>query len=119
MRTFFHYLASLVLWGIFFYHWHIVSQQAVSAGTALAIKAVSTLVVVGITFTILWVSHNVRIAKANQRQDSLRSPQDVMTEDTLGRPVETPDVQRLKLADRVDIEVTEDRKIYRRRERDA
>ena len=113
MRNISHFLISLVLWGIFFYHWHIVSRQEVTTGTTLAIKTLSTLVVIGIAITVLWVAHNLRIAKVNQRKENPHAPQDILRKDTLGRAIEALDVQKLKLADLVDIEVTEDLKIYR------
>ncbi len=119
MRNIAHFLISFALWGIFFYHWHIVSRQEVTTGTTLAIKALSTLVILGIAITILWVAHNLRIAKVNQRKENPSAPQDVLRKDTLGRVVEALDVQQLKLADLVDIEVTEDLKIYRSAERDG
>ena len=112
MRSLFHTLVSIVLWGVFFYHWHIVGQQGMTAGTALAIKVLSTLVVVGLTITLLWVFHNLRVARLNQRRDLPPSRPESLRRDTLGRTVTAPPLSQLKEAPLVDIQVTEDHKTY-------
>ncbi len=113
MKTFLHFFASLVLWGIFLYYWYIVSGQEIGGGTSLAIKVLSGLAVVGILITILWVAHNLRLARVNRRTSSRPCPPESLTRDRLGRPVDAPDLATLREAALVDITVTEAGKSYR------
>jgi hypothetical protein len=113
MRTIVHFLISLLLWGIFFYHWHIVNQQEVTRGTVLAVRVLSTLLVLGIAITVLWVAHNLRIARIDQRKHSLPAPPDRLIQDTLGRPIEAEPIEKLQDAPEVHIHVTAEKKSYR------
>ncbi len=112
MRSLIHTLVSIVLWGVFFYHWHIVSQQGMTAGTTLAIRVLTTLIVIGLTVTLLWVFHNLRVARINQRRDLPSTRPESLRRDTLGRTVAAPPLSQLKEAPVVDIEVTESHKTY-------
>ena len=112
MRNGIHFLISAILWGVFFYHWHIVSRQGINAGTALAIKVLSTLIVVGLTLTILWVAHNLRLARINQRRGHLPAVPESLTKDKLGRSLQAPELRKLKEAPVVEIRLAESRKTY-------
>jgi len=113
MRAFLHFLLSLVLWGIFFYHWHIVSQRGITSGTALAIKVLSLLMLFGLTVTVFWVAHNLRIGQISRRQQLPTPPPADLTHDSLGRPIHAPDLEILRQAALIDIQVTEAGKEYK------
>lgn len=112
MRAALHVLISLVLWGVFFYHWELVTRGAIGRGSVLAMQVMAVLISVGAVVTFWWVIHNLRIGRSDRRRGPPQVGAESLSHDTLGRPVAAPPLPRLKQARQIDVEVADGRKIY-------
>jgi len=105
MRQTMHILVSILLWIVFGYYWYLVTHQSLSSGVVLAIKVLSLLVVLGIITTVLWIRHNERLARRDQRRSPRPSPPEILDHDHIGRRIAGPGLAALKHARVTEIDI--------------
>jgi hypothetical protein len=84
MRTALHMLLGVLLWVVFAYYWHLVMKQPVTAETKRALVIVGSIVAAISLFDLIWIYHNIRIARRSQRR-ARRVAAPAPTRDFLGR----------------------------------
>lgn len=113
MRHVHHVVISILAWCLFGYHWWIVAQRHMNPQTFFAMKTLGALVFSGLLLTLLWVVHNLRLARSYGRRQGFAAPPEPFATDTLERPIVAPDVTALQAAQMVEISLDEeDRKVY-------
>jgi hypothetical protein len=114
MRHLLHVLASLAMWCLFGYYWYVVLARDISPYTVRAVIILGVVILVGLVLTVLWIGHNLRVArKHGERRRSFPQTGDPTLErDTIGRPVECPDLATLRRARVVEVTADEDGKRY-------
>ena len=115
MRHLLHVLASIAMWCLFGYYWYVVLEREVSAATVQAVVILAVVVLAGLTVTVIWIAHNQRLARrfAGRRRQRPDVPQTGLERDTLGRPIEAPDLADLRRAPVIEIAADAERKTYR------
>jgi len=114
MRHRFHVVVSLSMWCLFGYYWNVVLGREVSDETIRAMGILVAGVIVGLVVTLLWIRHNLRLARKfeGRRQGFRNADAPLLTEDTIGRPVNHPGLDALRAASCVDITADETGKTY-------
>jgi hypothetical protein len=105
-RSILHILLGVLLWGVFGYYWHLVMQRPVSAEMKHALAIVSIIVASITVFDLLWVFHNVRIARRSRRRDR-RGASIPPASDFLGRAFVLQDDDMIRRARYVEVHVVE------------
>ena len=114
MRHLLHVLVSLAMWGLFGYYWRVVLGREIGPGTVRAMLLLVSLVLIGLAVTILWVGHNLRLARKfeGRRRGARQVPDPELARDTLGRAIAQPGLATLRAARIIDIDADEDTKTY-------
>ena len=107
MRDLLHILLSLGMWGLFGYYWHLVLSREIGSRTVHGIFILILIVVSGLLLTLLWVVHNLRLARRNRRRGQPPAAAESHEQDTIGRPVVGADLSTLRAARRIDISLTD------------
>ena len=69
--------------------------------------------VLGLAVTLWWIAHNKRIAARGQRKNLMPPPPEPFEFDNLNRPIVAPDIELLKTAARITVEVDDQgHKVY-------
>jgi hypothetical protein len=115
MRHLLHILASVAMWGLFGYYWSVVLGREQGADTVQAVVTLVVVIVVGLALTVLWIGHNVRLARkfAGRRRQPPPVDDPALARDTLGRPITAPDLDALRGARVVEVSADADRKVFR------
>jgi hypothetical protein len=102
------------MWGLFGYYWRVVLSREIGPGTVRAMLLLVSLVLIGLAITILWVGHNLRLARKfeGRRRGTREAPDPELARDTIGRNIAQPGLARLRAARIVDIDADEDTKTY-------
>ena len=103
MRHVHHVVISVLAWCLFGYHWWIVAQRHMNPTTFVAMKTLGALVLSGLVLTLLWVIHNLRLAKSYGRRRGFTPPPEPFAMDTLERPLVAPELPVLRAAQLVEI----------------
>jgi hypothetical protein len=99
-------ILGLLLWVVFAYYWHIVMQRQITEETRRALVIVGS-IVAGITvFDLLWILHNVRIARRSRRR-SRRAEAAAPQTDFLGRTFIAQSDEALRHARYIEVHVIE------------
>ena len=107
MRDLLHILLSLGMWALFGYYWHLVLSREIGSRTVHGIFILILIVVSGLLLTLLWVVHNLRLARRNRRRGHPPAVAESHEQDTIGRPVVGADLSTLRAARRIDISLTD------------
>ncbi len=105
MRNVFHWVISLLMWGLFGYYWYVVSQREIGDDTIQALIVLSIVITLGIAITLWWVAHNKRLAQRNRRNTPPPPVPEPFDVDYLKRPIVAPDIKVLQAASIIDIEL--------------
>jgi hypothetical protein len=110
MRHLIHVVLSVAMWVVFAYYWRVVLGRDISPGNLRAVTILGVVVVAGLVATVLWVGHNLRLARkfAGRRRATPEPLRPELTHDTIGRPVAHPGLDELRAARVVDVMVDED-----------
>lgn len=113
LRHLIHTLISVLMWCLFGYYWYLVTARGFSRSSLEALGILSAIITLGLVLTFLWVTHNVRLARRDRRQEARQSPEENLEQDYLSRPVSAPGLQELRQARLIDLSLAaEGRKIY-------
>jgi hypothetical protein len=120
MRTALHMLLGVLLWVVFAYYWHLVMKQPVTAETKRALVIVGSIVAAISLFDLIWIYHNIRIARRSQRR-ARRVAAPAPTRDFLGRRFVVQNEALLRRARYIEVYVlqmedddaTGDQKLFR------
>jgi hypothetical protein len=113
MRHVLHVIASVLLWVVFGYYWYVVLGRDIGGSTVQAIQALALIVVAGLLGTLVWVRHNLRIARRNRRRGLPPTPQERLERDVLEREIVAPDLEVLRTARLVHVRLdAEGRKVF-------
>ncbi len=106
MRHVWHILASVGMWCLFGYYWHVVLDREIGPGTVRAMLLLAGLIIAGLVVTMTWIAHNLRLARRfADRRRAVRDPGPPAFEhDTIGRPIARPDLDELRRARVIDID---------------
>jgi hypothetical protein len=97
-------LAAL-LWTLYAYYWSIVGQRPLNPQTATSLAALGVLAGLTIVMLVVWVFHNIRIARRHQRR-RLRPPGPSATaRDYLGRWIICDHPEQLLEANYIEIDI--------------
>ena len=115
MRNTLHIILSLAMWVVFGYYWYVVLGREVGTSTIRALLMLIAAVGGGLAVTVLWIGHNLRLARkfAGRRRGAPQTTVPTLIADTIGRPVEHPGLDVLRAAAIVDIDADEAIKRYR------
>lgn len=101
-----HMLLGALLWVVFAYYWYLVMNQPVAHQTQTALIIVGS-IVGGITLAdILWIAHNVRIAKHSRRRARREAAAPPAT-DFLGRTFTASSEDELHRAHYIEVHVVQ------------
>ena len=113
LRHAIHTLISVLMWCLFGYYWYLVTARGFSRSSLESLGILSVIITVGLVLTFIWVTHNIRLARRDRRQEFMQKPKEDLAEDYLNRPITAPSLQELRQARLIDISLDdEDRKIY-------
>jgi len=115
MRHLLHILASIAMWCLFGYYWSVVLGRDIAEGTIRSVIILVAVVLVGLALTMLWIRHNQRLARrfaGRRRQPTAVGPPG-LAHDTLGRPIDAPDLAVLRAARVVEVTADRDGKTFR------
>jgi len=114
MRHVLHVLVSIAMWCLFGYYWQVVLGREIGSGTVRALIILGLTVVLGLLLTMIWVAHNLRLARkfAGRRQAPREVGPPPMEQDTIGRVLQHPGLNNLRNAQVVEIDADEDSKSY-------
>jgi hypothetical protein len=115
MRHALHIVVSILLWILFGYYWYVVvAHREVSADTLHAMGVLVGSTALGLALTLWWIAHNKRIASRGRRKGTLPASPEPFDQDYLGRPLDAPAIEELRLAPVVDVLLDDEgRKVYR------
>ena len=113
LRHAIHTLLSVLMWCLFGYYWYLVTGRGFSRSSLEALGILSAIITLGLVLTLLWITHNVRLARLDRRKEMIQGPEEDLTEDYLKRPITAPNIQELREARLIDLTLEEEgRKIY-------
>ena len=113
MRNVLHTVFSVLLWMLFGYYWYVVGQRSINPATINAVLALGSAVAVGVILTLIWVAHNLRLARKFGRRKGFDAPPETFETDCLQRPLVHPPVHELRRAKIVNVSLdAEGRKVY-------
>ena len=114
MRNAFHIVISLAMWCLFGYYWYLVLGREVGPETVRAMITLVVAVLVGLAATMVWIGHNVRLARkfAGRRQVARAATETTLEHDTIGRTVQHPGLDVLRQAAVIDIDADQETKRY-------
>ncbi len=114
MRHLLHVLASVAMWGLFGYYWSVVLGREQGEATVQAVIILVVVIVAGLALTVLWIGHNVRLARkfAGRRREPPRLGAPSLAHDTLGRPITAPGLDTLRGARVVEVRADADGKTF-------
>lgn len=105
MRNTFHAVLAALLWILYAYYWSIVGQRPVSPRTTAALAALGVLAGLTIIILIVWVAHNIRIARRLQRRRRRPPRPRATARDYLGRWIVCDDPELLLDASYIEIDI--------------
>ena len=113
MRNALHITISVLMWCLFGWYWYVVGQRKLNPETLDAVVVLGTVVIVGAVLTLLWVAHNLRLARKFGRRQGFEAPPEIFTHDHLQRPLIAPPLAELRRAKIVTIALDDEgRKVY-------
>ena len=114
MRHAIHVFFSAIMWGVFAYYWYVVLEREIEPSTIRAMLYLLAAIVVGLATTMLWIRHNVRLARkfAGRRRAPRPMPDPDITLDTIGRAVSHPGLEAMRQASIIDIAASDTSKAY-------
>jgi hypothetical protein len=114
MRHLLHVIVSLAMWCLFGYYWHVVLGREVGSSTLRALALLGLTVAVGLVATLLWVGHNLRLARkfSGRRRQTPSATPPRLERDTIGRGITHPGLADLRAARVVDITADTTTKSY-------
>jgi Na+/melibiose symporter-like transporter len=80
-------LASILAWVLFFYWWRRVALDSTASAATFAVVVLLVIAVVIFYSTILWIRHNIKLAKRGKRGLSTRYLHPEFERDWLDRPL--------------------------------
>jgi len=113
VRLVLHVAFAVLGWILFIYFWRIVGERGLSSGVLISLVAMAVFLAVVIISTTLWIVHNLRIARTNRRVGNREVPELAYRRDKIGCTIDNEDFESLKGARFIEVNVAEDRKIYR------
>ncbi len=115
MRHLLHVLASIAMWCLFGYYWAVVLGRDIAESTVQSVIILVAVVVGGLALTMLWIRHNVRLARrfAGRRRRPVSAGDPDLSHDTIGRPVTAPPLAALRAARLVEVTADEHGKTFR------
>ncbi len=93
------------MWCLFGYYWYVVSNREIGQETVQALGILAVVIVVGVGLTLWWVAHNKRLARRNRRSTPPPPVPEPFDFDTIGRPIEGPNIEVLQAASVIDIDL--------------
>ena len=110
-----HSMLSIAMWGVFGFYCDVVLGREIGPGTIRALLLLTGAVLGGLVVTVLWIGHNLRLARkfAGRRRGTPAAAPITLTGDTIGRPVSHPGLDVLREATIIDIEADDAGKRYR------
>jgi hypothetical protein len=80
-------IAAFLGWVLFFFWWRKVALESTAASATLAVVVLTIIGVAIFYTTLLWIRHNIRLAKRGKRGFSTRYLQPNFERDWLNRPL--------------------------------
>lgn len=114
--TLFHLVLAVFGWILFAYFWFRVFYRTPSEDSAVGVLAIAVLLVVCISFTAVWIRHNLILSRRHgNRRNRIREVRFDWSKDKLGRVVEEADWEHLQgeAEVEVDIDGKSTQKVYR------
>lgn len=105
-RTILHILLGIALWAVFAWYWHLVMQQPVSEQARRALVIVALIVAAITLFDVVWIFHNLRIARHSRRRNRRPEP-GLPATDFLGRTFMAQSDDVLRRARYIEVHVVE------------
>ena len=87
VRRAFTLLASFLAWVLFFYWWRRVALNSTASAATFAVVVLLVIAVVIFYSTLLWIHHNIKLAKRGKRGLSTRYLRPEFEHDWLDRPL--------------------------------
>ncbi|MBD3179011.1 hypothetical protein GF321_04755 [bacterium] len=114
LRLVLHIVMILAGWAIFGYFWFTVIRRGwYGRGIPLTLIAMALFSVLLVILNSLWIRHNKNIAKDNRRKSVPEIEDSAFIPDKTGLEIVFNDIEALKEAPVIEIEVTEGRKLIR------
>lgn len=106
-RNILHIIFGILLWIVFAYYWYLVVQRPITGHTQVALIIVGSLIVAITLFLSIWILHNRRIARRNDRRKKRPDAVEVPETDFLGRPFIESDNDELKRARYIEVHLVD------------
>lgn len=114
VRQVIHIVFIIAGWCLFVWWWWLVMQRVSRAEMEFTGWFIALSLVVIVLSTSLWAFHNVRLFRRKGPRQNLRVVTADLTHDTVGRPVDMPEVAEECLTSReIVIRIEGDKKVYR------
>lgn len=105
MRNAFHAALAALLWILYGYYWSIVGQRPLNPQTMNSLAALGVLAGLTIVILIVWVFHNIRIARRHQRRRKRPPRPRATVRDYLGRWIVCDHPEQLLDANYIEIDI--------------
>ncbi len=113
IRRLLHVCIAVVGWVLFVYWWWLVFSRVSQREVVITGIFVAVTTVVSVLVTSIWSIHNKRLHRRRSPREQVRSVQEDYSHDSLSRLVAfEDDIESLRDAPRVRVELVEDRKLY-------
>jgi hypothetical protein len=119
VRLVLHVALAVLGWVLFIYFWRIVGERGLSPGALISLVAMAVFLAAVVISTTLWIMHNLKIARSNRRKDRRDVPELTYRHDKIGYLIENEDFETLREARLIEIDLTGEKKIYRRARRES
>jgi len=108
-----HALVAVLGWIVFARFWWIVFYRTPPEAAVQGVLVLGLLLLIAIAITLAWVRHNIRLFRNRTRRRTPPMVRPDFSRDVLGRNVEGPAWEDVRLAPEVEIDVVDSVKTYR------
>jgi hypothetical protein len=96
---------AALLWILYAFYWSIVGQRPINPSTFTALASLGVLAGLTIVFLVVWIFHNLRIARRHQRRAKRPPGPRASVRDYLGRWIVCDDPAALATASYIEIDI--------------
>ncbi|MDZ7860788.1 MAG: hypothetical protein U5O15_09045 [Candidatus Krumholzibacteriota bacterium] len=108
-----HVIIGIAGWTVFGYFWFVVIKRGVGRGIPIAVISMAVFTFLLVTFTSLWIRHNINISKRNRRRTTPDISPNTYAFDKVGAEVKIEDIEVLKKSPLIEVTVDAGKKIFK------
>ncbi len=113
VRRVLHALVAVAGWVVFAWFWWHVFYRTPPGEAVRGVLILGLLLLLAVAATLGWIRHNIRLFRNRSRRTTPPFVRPDFDRDVLGRTVQAPAWEEVRLAPEVEIEITGTAKTYR------